>query len=171
MGVGIEENMTKRPLLLILSGLLAGVSAFGQETAHKRLTTNLLEHVSTILDNANNAQDVDTLLAHLASNVAIRVTFPKNPEMPGMAFTKESYAHHLREGWTKVENMTIRHLKRQYEIGADGRTATVICTFEQTARFKDTGRVIVSVGEERCVINLIDGIPKATSIDVTMEFR
>jgi hypothetical protein len=163
--------MTKRPLLLILAGLLAGVSAFGQEPAHRRLTTNLLEHVSTILDKASNAQDVDTLLAHLASNVAIRVTFPKNPEIPGMTFTKESYADHLREGWTKVDNMTIRRLKTQYEIGADGRTATAISTFEQTARLKDTGRVIVSVGEERCAINLIDGVPKATSIDVTMEFK
>ena len=143
----------------------------GGEVEHPRLTTNVLEQVSQALEKAGNTQNLEGLLAHLASNVVITVSFPQNPEYPRMTFSKDTYADHLKETWTKTRDVSIRRLTTEFEIAADGQTATATATFRQTATVKDTGQTFTSTGKQISRIALVDGIPNATRIDVTISYK
>jgi ketosteroid isomerase-like protein len=147
------------------------LSVFSEDILYSRLTTNVLERTSEQLDKAGNAQDVDTLLAHLASNVVINVSFPENPEIQRMVFSRDTYARHLADGWSKTANVTIRHLNTEYKIAEDGQSATAVSTFVQTGTVKETGKTFTSTGRQTVNIRLINGIPAATRIDMTMSFR
>lgn len=147
------------------------VSAFGGEAHHTRLTTNMLEQTSVQLDKAGNAQDSVTLLAHMASNVVVTVSFPRNPEIPKMVFSKDRYAQHLRHTWARTKNVTIRRLSTKYEITDDGQSATATSMFRQTATLADTGQTFTSEGTQVSEIQLIEGIPQATRINVTVSYK
>lgn len=146
-------------------------SGFAADGPPTRLTTNLLEQTSLLLDKAGNSQDSATLLAHMASNVVVVVTFPKNPEIPQMTFSKEEYAQHLRQAWAETKNVIIRRLSTQYEIADDGQSAIATSTYRQAATLVDTGQTFVSEGRQISVINLIAGVAQATRIDMTISYE
>ena len=160
-----------RTLLATLIICTLTASAFGAEGEYTRLTTNILEQTSVLMDKAGNSQDTATLLAHMASNIVVTVTFPKNPEIPRMAFSKSEYAQYLRQSLTRIKRITIRRLSTEYEIADDGQSATATSTFRQTASLADTGQTFISEGVQVSEIKLIKGIPQATRIDATMSYR
>lgn len=135
-----------------------------------RLTTNILEQASTLMEEAANAQDSVTVLAYLASNAVINVSFPQYPEMQPMVLSKRTYAVHLADTWTRFRDVSIQRLKTEYKIADDGQSATATSTFRQTATLKD-GNTFTSSGNQVITIRLIDGVPKTTRIDVTISYE
>lgn len=150
--------------------LLIGCRTTETSTA-QRLTESWLDQVSTTLDKATSDQDTATLLAHLASNAVIKVTFPEDPQIPSLSFSRDTYATHLRESWPKTDSIAIRRLSTIYDISPDGLSATATSVFRQTTRMKGADRDIVSMGRQVALIHLIDGVPKARRIDVTVTFK
>jgi hypothetical protein len=142
-----------------------------QTSTPGRLTEFWLEQVSTALDKAGLDQDTESLLGYVASNVVVEVSFPKNPRMPSLSFSRETYATHLRESWPRTDSVRIQRLSTHYDISPDGQSATATSVFRQTTRMKGSDRDIVSTGKQVSTINLIDGIPKATRIEVTVTFK
>ncbi len=160
-----------RSLLAACIFAVLTASAFAGDTQHSRLTTNMLEQTSLLMDKAGNSQDSATLLAHMASNAVVSVTFPKNPEIPKMTFSKDEYAKHLRQTWAITKNVTIRRLSTQYQIADDGQSATATSTFRQTATLVDTGQTFVSEGRQIAEVHLIEGVAQARRIDVTISYK
>lgn len=160
-----------RTLLIIAIFSLSVTSAFSGEALHVSLTTNILEQTSVRLDKAGNAQDSDTLLTYLASNAVITVSFPENPEIKRIVFSKETYATHLAHIRSRTRDVSIRRLTTEFKIAADGQSATATSMFRQTATDKDTGQTFASTGKQVSEIRLIDGVPKATKIDATLTYE
>ena len=154
---------------LIICALTA--SAFGADGEYTRLTTNMLEKTSVVLDRAGNSRDSKTLLAHLASNVVITVSFPEHPEVPEMTFTKQTYAEHIKKSWANAKAFSSHRIKTAYEIAPSGQSATATATFRQSVTMKDTGRVLTTVGQQVSTIELIDGVPQARRIDTSVTFK
>lgn len=150
---------------------LCVTSAFSGEEQITRLTTNMLEQATIQMEEAGNNQDLKTLLAYLASDVVITVSFPKHPELRKLVFSKQTYATHLTEGWAITRDASIQRLKTEYKISADGKSATATSTFRQKATDKATGQTFTSSGKQVGVIELTDGIPKTTKIDATLSYR
>jgi hypothetical protein len=158
-------------VLLIVAVLCIPVSwAFGKDLPLSRLTTNVLERTSEVLEKAANDKDLNTVLAHLASNVVISVSFPKNPNIPPLVFSKDTYTKHLEETWTRTPNALILRLKTEHTIAENGKSGTTTSTFRQTVTVKNAGQTLTSNGKQVCSMKLINGIPKATRIDVTISY-
>ena len=161
----------RRALLVACVFAAMGTNALAEGALPLRLTTNMLEQTSVALDKAGNTQDSKTLLAHMASNVIVSVTFPNNAEIPKMTFSKDEYAQHLRETWARTKNVTVRRLNTQYVIAEDSQSATATSTFRQTATLTDNGQVFVSEGTQVSKIKLIGGVPQVTRIDVAIFYK
>jgi murein DD-endopeptidase MepM/ murein hydrolase activator NlpD len=132
------------------------------------LTESWLEQVSVAVDKAGDAQDLDTLLAHIASEAVISTSFPANSGIPRMVFSKDTYATHLADTWSKTRDVSTQRLKTEYRIATNGQSATVISTLRQTATIREAGVTFTSTGKQVSEVRLIDGTPKATKIDVTI---
>jgi ketosteroid isomerase-like protein len=165
------RKLMMRFVLTACIGAALTATAFGDEAQQTRLTTNMLEKTSLVLDKAGNSQDAATLLAHMASNVVVVVTFPQNPEFPKMTFSKDEYAQHLRQTWARTKNVTIRRTSTKYDIADDGQSATATSTFRQTATLTGTGQTFVSESRQVSEIKLIEGVAQATRIDVTVSYK
>jgi hypothetical protein len=146
-----------------------GTQAFADPVT--RLTTNLLERITTESESASNAKDSVTLLSHLASNVVINVSFPRNPEIPSLRFTKQTYEANLQDGWTQMETFTVRRLTTQYDVAADGQSALVTATLLQNGTVRATGQTVTSVAKGVTTVRLVDGRPLAVKVDVTVTFK
>ena len=160
-----------RILLAVAVLSICVTSAIGDEHNITRLTTNILEQASTLMEKAANAQDSVTVLAYLASNAVINVSFPQYPELQSMEFSKSTYAVHLADTWTKFRDVSIQRLKTEYKIADDGQSATAISTFRQSATLKATGHAITTSGKQVSVISLTDGVPQVARIDVTLLYE
>ena len=166
-------SVAMMPAVACLSGCAGTRSGFvGRDVIgqypYQVITTNMLERASAALDKAGNAQDLEGLLAYLASNVVITVSFPRNPDYPQMVFSKHTYADHLKETWAKTRDVSVQRMTTEYEIAADGQSATATATFRQTATVKDTGQTFTSTGKQVSTVKLIQGMPKATRIAMTV---
>lgn len=160
-----------RNLLTIALLSLCVTSAFSGEKQVTRLTTNILEQASVLMEEAGNKQDSDTLLSYLASNAVITVSFPENPEYQTIVLSKQTYATFLAEGWARTRDASIQRLKTEYKLSIDGQSATSISTFRQTATEKATGQTFTSSGKQVAAIRLTDGIPTTTKVDVTISYK
>jgi hypothetical protein len=163
--------MKRYVAMLTMACILVAGCRTTQTSTPGRLTEFWLEQVSTALERATFEKDTETLLAHLASNVVVEVSFPKNPRMPSFSFTRETYATHLRESWPRTDSVGIQRLSTHYDISPDGQSAMATSVFRQTTRMKGSDRDIVSTCKEVSTINLVDGIPKATRSEVTITFK
>jgi hypothetical protein len=156
-----------KPLFIGAVVSLLTASAFGGEAPNTHLTTNILEQTTILMEKAVDARDSAGLLTHIASNAVFTLSFPKNPEIPKMILSKKEYALHLQQSWDTTKTITIRRLKTKYEISDDGQSATSTSTFTQTATFTHTDQILILEGTQVAGIELIDGIPQATRIDMT----
>ena len=156
-------------VLLLIAALCVSASwASGEDLRHTRLTTDLLERTYKVIEKADNDQDWDTILAYLASNVIMTVSFPDNPNITPIMFSKDTYAKYLDEISAQFKDVSSNYLITGCTITDNGQSGIVTSTYRQKATLKDTGRTITSHGKQIDHFTLINGFPKATKIDVTI---
>ncbi len=163
------QRMT-RVLHIAATAFLLGAQTFAAPPV-RRLTTNQLERISAETEAAANAHDAETVLSYLATNAVITVEFPNNPGIQGMRFSKQTYERHLLEGWAQMRTFSVRRLRTQHEISADGQSAIVTTVLRQTGTPKATGRIFSALATEVATVKLLNGKPRAVNIDVTVTFH
>jgi ketosteroid isomerase-like protein len=151
--------------------LVCTSSVFSQETRRLSLTTNILEQTYATLEKAVNEKDLDTVLAHLATNVVITVSLSINSEIQKTVLSKNAYAVYLMDAWARTGPVSYKRLTTVYDIAGDAQSAIATTTFRQTTALKDTGETFRSTGKEVSMLKLISGVPMSVKVDATVSFE
>ncbi len=148
--------MVMKRVLLSLTLFLALV---GPTIAETKLTKQSIQSMLNKMTAAVNAKDAGKLLVHFTPDA--KITLHVNGRK--MVTTPKQYQGLLQQTWAAAENYTYKVTGLKVELAADGKSAVVTDTTQESATIG--GQKMTSVNEETLTVKLVGGKPMVTSLE------
>lgn len=131
--------------------------------AEAALTEASIRALYADMSEAATQRDVDATLAHMSDDVRIQISAAKG----SIELDADKYRQLLKQGWSGLDSYRMEVNIESIEIAADGQSATVRDTTQETLSMRD--HEMTTGMQETASLRLIEGEPKIVRIEALIK--